>query len=539
MRENLSIGSQRHLWVAVLIGAAIGFSSCTGGGPGATSGSAGAAIGASAGSASGTTTPLCVPGLSVGCVGPQACKGYQVCNQQGTGFDPCVCGSDSDSDAPSGASTGTSSGGTAGTSSGAGTGTAGSGSGSATGGSSVQSSGAGSGGSAGAVSSAGSGSGSGSSIGNTSGVDAGTGMSCGSTGSSSSSDGGVPLSGVTAISAGWDHACALLSDGTVACWGDNISGQLGTGNTTRSLTPMAVPNLTGVTAIATGREFTCALLSNGTVECWGLNTVGELGIGTTSGPDQCTADTCLTIACILPTRSDCSLTPVPVPNLTGVTAISAKVDDVCVLLSDGTDVCWGQIPSYPTLPTPGATPSAAMATAVCADCELLSGGAVACFGSSPVLTGATAITCGGNHDCALLSDGTAECWGVNNYGDFGSATPPESAGWSQGGPVPNLTSAIAISAGLSHTCVLLSDTTVECWGDNQFGELGIGTPDPQLTPPFRVCNLAGATAISTGTYFTCALLSDTRVECWGDNASGAIGSVSYPGLVWTPVPILL
>jgi alpha-tubulin suppressor-like RCC1 family protein len=112
-------------------------------------------------------------------------------------------------------------------------------------------------------------------------------------GSTTDSTTPVAVSGVTgavAIAAGDYHTCAVMADGTVACWGDNDFGELGLGTSSGpqacvngapcALAPVKVPNLSGATAIAAGQTDTCALLSDGTVRCWGWNVDGELGDGT-------------------------------------------------------------------------------------------------------------------------------------------------------------------------------------------------------------------------------------------------------------------
>ncbi|MEZ5382018.1 MAG: hypothetical protein R2754_09525 [Microthrixaceae bacterium] len=87
---------------------------------------------------------------------------------------------------------------------------------------------------------------------------------------------------MTAITAENKRSCALKADGTAACWGWNILGQLGDGTTTDRSTPTLVDGLTNVTAITAGGVHSCALKQDGTAACWGSNSSGQLGDGTTT-----------------------------------------------------------------------------------------------------------------------------------------------------------------------------------------------------------------------------------------------------------------
>jgi hypothetical protein len=94
----------------------------------------------------------------------------------------------------------------------------------------------------------------------------------------------TPVAGVTnakSIAVGYDHACALLNDGTIECWGKNAKGQLGDGTQTDSPSPVAVHGIAHATAITAGVQYSCAVVDQGGVECWGDNHDGELGDGTT------------------------------------------------------------------------------------------------------------------------------------------------------------------------------------------------------------------------------------------------------------------
>ena len=289
------------------------------------------------------------------------------------------------------------------------------------------------------------------------------------------------MSTPAAIAAGGEHACMLMSDQSVRCVGRNNWGQLGDGRFfTNSSTPVAVSGLTTAVGIGAGIEHSCALVSDGTMRCWGTGYVGQLGDGTFGG------------------WSD---VPKPVQGLSGAIAAVVGGFHSCAILSDRSMRCWGrnqdgQVGNGDNT-TDVSTPQAVI-------------------GLAPV----SAATAGGYHTCALMPDATARCWGRNTRGQLGngsnaffSSTPV---------PVSGLTNAAAVSGGLYHTCALLRDGTVQCWGENESGQLGNTLAFSSV--PVTVASISNAVAISTGAFHSCAILSDGTTRCWGLNDNGQLGN---------------
>jgi alpha-tubulin suppressor-like RCC1 family protein len=177
-------------------------------------------------------------------------------------------------------------------------------------------------------------------------------------------------------------------------------------------------------------------------------------------------------------------------------------------------------------------------------CALLSSGAVECWGSGgggehgdgtttnsrvprlPVvgINNATQVTVGEGSACARLATGAIKCWGDNGLGTLGNG----------GGPgisttpvtVSGISTATAVAAGGLFTCALLANETVWCWGYNENGELGNGTTTTESNVPVQVVGIHTAVAIATGYAHACAVLASGAVKCWGQGGFGALGNGS-------------
>ena len=326
----------------------------------------------------------------------------------------------------------------------------------------------------------------------------------------------------TAISAsgGWySHTCALISDGTVRCWGSNSSGELGNRTTTSSVTPVRVADITTATAIATGPRNSCALLADHSVWCWGDNDDGQLGNGTTVD----------------------SSAPLAVPGITNAVAIAiggygsnyGESDFACAVLNDGSAKCWGSN-GYGQLgngtKTPSTTPTAVAGLADAVDinsgqseraCVRTRTGTVKCWGegltAKPAtqtgITNVIAVGVGGEQFCAVTATGALKCWGGNRWGEVVDDG--------------TITDASAVAAGGHHTCAVVTGGRVKCWGWNYAGQLGNGTTADSPGAPTLVTGLSGAVAVTAGYYHTCALLAGGTVECWGEEDLIGGGGTSY------------
>lgn len=288
-------------------------------------------------------------------------------------------------------------------------------------------------------------------------------------------------SGVARIATGKEHACALLTAGTVKCWGLNSDGQLGTGNTTTSRVPVDVVGLSNVVAISAGEAHTCAIVSGGAVKCWGSDAYGQLGNGG---------------------AVDTVTTPVDVVLGGNATGLGMGVYHSCAILDTGALKCWGHNSSG----------------------QLGTGDMVRQYAPADVSTltsGVTSVSGGNVHTCAV-HNGAAKCWGNNGSGQVGNAAV--SGNRLTAIDVTGLGSGIfKVAAGMDHTCAVTGGGAVKCWGSNNYGQAGTGVISTKEAAPVDVQTLtAGVTDVSAGHALSC-VAQNTLARCWGWDFSGQLG----------------
>jgi alpha-tubulin suppressor-like RCC1 family protein len=386
----------------------------------------------------------------------------------------------------------------------------------------------------------------------------------------------------TAIAAGAFHFCVLRDNGTVKCWGENTSGQIGVGTFNNwgclagemgdngILQPFGAG--IAVTAVAAGVGHSCAMRSNGEARCWGNNMnspgsakAGQLGINTSPPNNRNTP----------PTSS--------IVNVTA-RALSGGGYHTCAITTTNKARCWGsnefgQLGTNITDPAVGDVTGdmsllqdsdlgtrrvaqvVAGADSACAILGAGPTGAVKCWGYNgdgnlgvgdtlnrgddpgetgnglPTLslgTGRTGkwLAAGNGHTCAVLDNNTLKCWGRNDMGQLGMGNfttllSPSATAINLGtGRTAHATVAFPVAGGSSHTCIILDNSQIKCWGENTDGQLGYGDTTLRTSPAATTINLGtsrSAKAVATGNSYTCAMLDTNQIKCWGRNDDGQHG----------------
>jgi alpha-tubulin suppressor-like RCC1 family protein len=279
----------------------------------------------------------------------------------------------------------------------------------------------------------------------------------------------------------------------VYCWGFDTYGNLGVDSNYDAPLPQHVMLPLPATKISAGRQHACAVLMDGSIECWGYNGDEELGDGTDNG----TSTPVVVVAGMGSGSGSGSATDILPP----ATDITCGYDQSCALLADGTVACWGANYSGEvgdnfaenTMPTPQVVAGLANVQAVYAqggtNCALLADHSVWCWGYNgegeagvgstdnqgvPVkaLDNVTQLSVGDSEACAIEQDGSLWCWGDNSVGEIGDGTYDQ-----RDAPVKlDLTGVTNVAASDTHVCAL-SSAGYQCWGFDQWGQLGDGVVD--------------------------------------------------------------
>jgi alpha-tubulin suppressor-like RCC1 family protein/uncharacterized membrane protein YgcG len=245
-----------------------------------------------------------------------------------------------------------------------------------------------------------------------------------------------------------DHACAVLSTGSVECWGANSYGQLGNGTTAPSSTPVPAIGVTEAVGVAVGQRFTCVLLAAGTVSCWGNY---ESRGANNPDIDSLTAQPKGTFGDTSP-----------------AVGLSAGGASLCALHSDGSAACGGGW-EY-VVPCGGEAEWQSI-------CGLGSGGV---FTETPT---AVQVSAGTEHLCAVIQARDVFCTGIDTHGQIGNGTATgQGNGEYQTATLPSTAGALEVAAGSSVSCARFAGDLLRCWGANQFGQLGDGTTTDRHEP---------------------------------------------------------
>lgn len=282
------------------------------------------------------------------------------------------------------------------------------------------------------------------------------------------------------VSVGNFHACAIVEDGSVRCWGANYSGQLAQG-TTEAIgdepgeTPPPVDLGAGVraTSLAAGADFTCAITDLGAVRCWGVNGSGVVVNGTAGGAIGDLPGESPSVIELGPGRT--------------ATALAVGHGHACVITDLGEVRCWGRN-----------------------EAGQLGQGHTDAIGDQPgegpvaVDLGAgrtaVAVSASFSNTCAITDLGELRCWGANLDGQLGQGDrdPIGDSGSETTGAIDLGTGrkATAVTMGTYHVCAATGDGAIRCWGRNDSGQLGRGNNDSYGTLPGQIP--AALTSINLG-----------------------------------------
>ncbi|MCG9873366.1 MAG: hypothetical protein MH321_01105 [Leptospiraceae bacterium] len=315
-----------------------------------------------------------------------------------------------------------------------------------------------------------------------------------------------------------NHTLLKFEDGRLKAWGNGSFGQLGYGNSNNigdgaggnlgiqqsSFLPLSEK----VTQVVAGEIHSCALLTSGDVKCWGEGADGRLGYNSIQAVGN-GLGLSMEAAGIVPIGEK-------------VIQLALGTKHSCALLARGSVRCWG-LGDFGQL---GYNNTQSVGNGI--------GPSIQSAGDVPLGGTATQISAGDQHTCALMSNQSVRCWGGNSSGQLGYNTTTPIGEGSQSiisaGDVPLGGLAIQITTGAIHTCALLNNGAMRCWGEGTDGNLGYNANtvvgDSLATSIINTGDVPTGgivKQITAGFFHTCALYEFGKVRCWGDGSSGQLG----------------
>ena len=335
------------------------------------------------------------------------------------------------------------------------------------------------------------------------------------------------------VAAGSTHQCGIKNDGSLWCWGANRDGQVGIGSDEfMEETPTQVAGSQGWAQVRGGTRYSCAIKTDGTLWCWGNNQRGQLGTGSTTDQNRPVQESSNSSHWAKVSTSTSSFTPYPcgikessglycwgANSITGHLGTGEPGDQhsptridadawrdveladlhACAIKEEGSLWCWGAN-VYGQLGTG------------------MSGHADTPTREATLSSDWEQVAVGSKHSCGLKTDGSLWCWGDNSYGQLGTGDTDN-----RNQPIQESTGAsdwAQVTVGGAHKCAIKEDGSLWCWGHNRDRQIGDGTQDDRHTPT-EVGAEKGpwsqVDALRGSVSYTCAVNTSNALYCWGSN----------------------
>jgi alpha-tubulin suppressor-like RCC1 family protein len=293
-------------------------------------------------------------------------------------------------------------------------------------------------------------------------------------------------------------ACVLLEGGEVKCWGNNDYGQVGDGSAgVQSHTAVKPANVTQpIKSVNTGWDHTCVTATAGNAQCFGAAMLGQIGNGTHGA------------CCGIDNSQDTNIPQTVISN-TAVTQLALGGNHSCAIQNGGA-WCWGD--NHNGQVGNGNTTDADTPVQV-----------------TGLISGVTKLAAGSHNTCAIQNS-ALKCWGWNDRGQVGDGS---TADWWLPTPVISLTQPVSdVAIGGAHACAVLANGALNCWGRNDYGQLGDGTSGNNRLALVAVKGISNVVEVAPADTHTCARIANGKVYCWGWNYLGSLGNGS---LDWVTV----